>query len=258
MALDEWWAYYAGSLEDGTAANGYGPYILAEKHSKAFGTGGRKMGNGGVSSVNAILLAGTKEIKSLMGAAGNDLKINDIIKCMRAQIKVPIIQGCIEYAYKTDPTTKYPGDSTNPGRKAEMWAFCAGVLPFLYEVNPADAKVLRAETDIVPIDTKDPSFTKIKGVFLAGNLNKMGVSCKDIGGFVPGVASTSATTVGSDFAECTDTASIANAHADTTKCIGAWNDASPATSDANHHTASALSMAASFIIMSSAVLMSTA
>ena len=39
VALDEWWAYYAGSLEDGTAANGYGPYILVEKHSKTFDTG---------------------------------------------------------------------------------------------------------------------------------------------------------------------------------------------------------------------------
>jgi len=149
VALDEWWAYYAGSLEDGTAVNGYGPYILVEKHSKAFDTGGRKVGNDGVSSVHAILLAGTKEIKSLMRAAGNDLKINNIIKCTRAQIKVPIIQDCIEYAYKTDPTTKYAGDSTNPGRKAEMWAFCAGVLPFLHEANPNDAKVLRAETDVI-------------------------------------------------------------------------------------------------------------
>jgi len=89
VALDEWWAYYAGSLEDGTAANGYGPYILVEKHSKTFDTGGHKVGNDGVSSVHAILLAGTKEIKSLMRAAGNDLKINNIIKCTRAQIRSP-------------------------------------------------------------------------------------------------------------------------------------------------------------------------
>ena len=35
-ALDEWWAFYAGSLEDGTA-KGSSTYILAEKRSKFFG-----------------------------------------------------------------------------------------------------------------------------------------------------------------------------------------------------------------------------
>ena len=35
-ALDEWWVFYAGSLEDGTNS-GAGPYILPEKRSKFFG-----------------------------------------------------------------------------------------------------------------------------------------------------------------------------------------------------------------------------
>ena len=35
-ALDEWWGFYAGSTEDGTAS-GAGPYILPEKRDAFFG-----------------------------------------------------------------------------------------------------------------------------------------------------------------------------------------------------------------------------
>ena len=40
-ALDEVWAFYAGSLELGDAS-GYGPYIAAEKNGKKFGTHGSR------------------------------------------------------------------------------------------------------------------------------------------------------------------------------------------------------------------------
>jgi len=44
-ALDEWWVFYAGSLEDGKAS-GYSAYILAEKRGKFFGTDSYDAGNG--------------------------------------------------------------------------------------------------------------------------------------------------------------------------------------------------------------------
>ena len=249
LALDEWWAFYAGEGETGTAS-GTGPYILPEKRSAFFGTGGRTVSNGGVSRVNQLLLAGTKEIQTLMLVKGNDAKIDNIIKCMRAQLKVGLIQGCIQYVYKTDKDSKYPGDPTNAAAQGETWAFCSGVLPFLHEVSAADAATLRAETDLVPDNSKNPSFSKVKAVFSAKNLNAMGLSCKDIGGFVPG-KDTSLTTEGDDFKTCND-GTISNMYADTTKCTGTW--AESAGSAAHRHTASFLSMAASFLLSAALIM----
>jgi hypothetical protein len=218
--LDEWWVFYAGSLEDGTGS-GKSAYILAEKRSKFFGTNTWEVGNGGKSKVNAILLSATNEFKRLLKAgAGNEAALVDVLKCVRAQLKVPLIQGCIQYAYKTDTTTNYPGEKTK-ARKGELWAFCSGVLPFLHGVNAADAATLRAETDILPNDDKVPSFANIKAVFSPTNLNKMGIKCADVGEFTDGVDT--ATTKGSDFEMCTDTADgPANADADSAKCAGSW------------------------------------
>jgi hypothetical protein len=219
-ALDEWWAFYAGSLETGTAS-GFSTYILAEKRAGFFGKDTAIVGNGGKSEVNKILLAATNEFKGLLSAKGNEAKLVQILKCVRAQLKVPLIQGCIQYAYKTDSKTAFPGDSSSAVSKGELWAFCSGVLPFLHEVNPSDAETLRKEADIVPRDDINPDFTKIKGVFSAENLNKMGISCADVGGFVDKSEKTSLTTKGSDFARCTDTsAGPANANADTNMCAG--------------------------------------
>jgi len=36
-ALDEWWVFYVGSLEDGKMTSGFGPYILPEKRDAFFG-----------------------------------------------------------------------------------------------------------------------------------------------------------------------------------------------------------------------------
>ena len=48
-AWDEFWAFYAGKLEEGTGS-GYGPYILGEKRSSFFGTDTKSMKNGGEAS----------------------------------------------------------------------------------------------------------------------------------------------------------------------------------------------------------------
>jgi len=98
--VDVWWAFYAGSLEPGTGVGGYGPYALAERRSKFFGTGTAVIGNGGVSKVNDILLKATVEISRLMSTAGNAPAMNNIMKCVRAQLKIPLIQGCVMYGTK--------------------------------------------------------------------------------------------------------------------------------------------------------------
>ena len=216
-ALDEWWVFYTGSLETG-ATDGYGSYILAEKRSKFFGTDNAP-GSCAKSMVNHKLLKASQELQTLFAtqSPANDAKIDTTVTCMRGLLIVPLIQGCIQYGYKTDTSTAYPGQNS-AARKGELYSFCQGVLPFLHAANPAAAATLKAEIDIVGNDAKNPSFATIKGVFTAANLNKMGVSCKDIGAFVDKSADkTSATTLGSDFTMCTD-GTISNADADTSKC----------------------------------------
>lgn len=65
---------------------------MAEKRSKFFKTDTAMIGNGGTSKVNDILLKATMEISKLMRGAGNNDKIKNIMKCVRAQLKVPLIQ----------------------------------------------------------------------------------------------------------------------------------------------------------------------
>lgn len=127
---------------------------------------------------------------------------------MRAQIKVPVIQGCLEYAYKTDVSTSY--SNTDDGNlapavapKAELFAFCAAALPFLHAVDATAAEALRTEVTFVT-DDKMPSFKTIKEAFSAANLNAMGISCADVGSF-------------SEFDLCTD-GTLTNADADSSKC----------------------------------------
>jgi len=98
--VDVWWAFYAGSMETGNGVFGYGPYALAERRSKFFGTGTAVIGNGGVSKVNDILLKATVEISRLMSTQGNAPAMNNIMKCVRAQLKIPLIQGCVMYGTK--------------------------------------------------------------------------------------------------------------------------------------------------------------
>jgi len=225
-ALDEWWVFYAGSTESGTA-NGAGPYILPEKRDAFFGTATATMGNGGKSNVNDMLMKATKEVNALIAdptVRANDAKLDKMLKCVRGQLKVALIQGCLQYAYKTDTTTAWPG-SNSAKSKGELWAFCSGVLPFLHEANAASAATLKAATDIAVIGNANPSFTTINGVFTAANLNLMGVSCADIGAFVASTTVGKAVTA-ADHPLCTD-GTIVNADADTSQCIFEGLTASP-------------------------------
>jgi hypothetical protein len=107
------------------------------------------------------------------------------------------------------------------------------VLPFLHAVDPTAAAAL---LDIVDVDkpviyeqAKTPSWDDLKAVFSNTNLNKMGVKCSDVGGFVDQDAGkTSATTRGSDFPVCQD-GTISNPDADSGECSGSWMETPAAT-----------------------------
>jgi len=145
--------------------------------------------------------------------------------------------------YKADPATMYePGTSfetatgynSEYARKGELWSFCSGVLPFLHAVDPTAAETLLTQVNVNTIENLSlAKWTTIKSVFSATNLNKMGVKCADVGGFVnQDAAKTSATTLRTDFEVCTDDPAVpVNADADTAQCTGEWTTKQVATTE---------------------------
>ena len=120
-AWDEAVAFYAGSLE-GTAAGGNTAgvmfYRLAEKRCANYGT---CTGPGGMSKVNANIMAAFDAGKAalLVGNCAGGAVQMDIIK---KQMLVPLVQGTLRYAYKADPVNKDPEPAKEIG---EGWAFAA-------------------------------------------------------------------------------------------------------------------------------------
>jgi len=190
-ALNEGWVFYVGSLEDGSQESGeadddgkgYGPYILAEKRAPDFQTGGYVSTNGGTSRVNLELMYQFTAMKRYLATPGNTEVIGDILKCIRAQFKVPAIQGCLLYTYKASSPDLTTAD-TLAKIKAEAWAFCANVLPHLHEVDKEAAVAVKKQ---VMLDSSDarPDWSAVKNAFTGANINKMGVSCSDIGSLKP-------------------------------------------------------------------------
>ncbi|GAB0492997.1 hypothetical protein MMPV_004269 [Pyropia vietnamensis] len=169
---DEAWAFYAGSLEKGSG-NGYSAYILAEKRAKNFGTM-----SGSRSSVNRRLLAAMNKGKSQTakgGQVGNLLKTS---KCIRGLLAVPTIQGCLRYAYKVSDPAVSPA-SVLSKESAEAWAFCSATLPLLASVDRAAAARVRSQTFLA--GNKRVNWPVVRAAYSAKNLNKMGISCNDIG-----------------------------------------------------------------------------
>jgi len=123
-------------------------------------------------------------------------------------------------------------------------------LPFLHAVDADEAQKLLDVVDVeqdfinkigdVQTDVGIPSWEKIKAIFSNSNLNKMGVKCSDVGGFVDQDAGkTSATTSGSDFAECQD-GTLSNPDADSGECSGSWTEKTASTGPSDGDTSASL------------------
>lgn len=169
---DEAWAFYAGSLEAGNAT-GYSAYILPEKRAKNFGTV-----DGERSSVNVRLLAAMTAGQGLVAAAADGTALTDTVRCTRGLMAVAPIQGCLRYAYKVSSPDVSP-EEVLAKESAEAWAFCAAALPGLAAVDAAAAEAVRAETYLA--GTKRVAWPVVRAAFGAANLNRMGISCADIG-----------------------------------------------------------------------------
>jgi len=223
-ALDEAWVFYAGSAEKGNSS-GYGPYTAAEKFAQKFGTWGYEMGTGGRSRVNAELLYQFTAMQRFIQLEGNQEALNDIAKCIRAQFKVPLIQGCLSYTF-TASSKDLTADADVPKYKAEAWAFCITALPFLHEVDPASAKAVEATVSI-NVESR-PDWSVVKKAFSTQNLNKMGIQCQEVGilggnGYDLGVAGDAAPYALSEMTStCRDDISLVreNMYSDSSKCFG--------------------------------------
>lgn len=167
---DEAWAFYAGSTESGSG-DGVSAYVLAEKRAPNFGTE-----VGGRSSVNRRMLAAFNEGKASVRSKSKGAALLKSVKCVRALLLVPSIQGCLRYAYKAAETAKADDLAKE---QAEAWAFCAAVLPALADVNGPAAQRVRSETYLS--GAQRPSWPVVRAAFGADNLNKMGLRCADIG-----------------------------------------------------------------------------
>lgn len=221
--LDEAWAFYAGSLETGGAKTGVSTYIAAEKQGPKFGTQGYETGTEGRSRVTMELLYQFNAMQRYLQTPGNDEAIASIAKCVRAQWKVPLIQGCLYYAHASS-SEKITDSEYLAKIKAEAWAYCVPILPSLNEADAASAQLVR---DAVSISSdKRPDWEVVIKAFSTQNLNKMGVMCEDIGylgsnGFnAAKYADSSPWTVAYDRTDCKDDNALirANAFADSTKC----------------------------------------
>ena len=174
-ALDEAWAFWAGSAE---IVGGAGPYGVAEKWSKYFGTYGYSMGNGGGSRVNLEVLYHLTAMQRYLQTPGNSESLQDAAKCVRAQFKVPIIQGCLKYGFQASSAEMTKDDDLSK-TKAEAWAFCVGALAFLNDVDSVAAQ--NAEAEVTLNTNARPNWDVVKKAFSTSNLNKMGISCLDVG-----------------------------------------------------------------------------
>lgn len=220
-ALDEAWVFYVGSLDSGSG-DGQGPYSGAEKFAKKFGTYGYELGTGGRSKVNAELLYQFTAMQRYLQTAGNGEVLADIAKCIRAQFKVPLVQGCLSYAHQA--SAELMTDSENiPKIKAEAWAFCSAILPSLHEVDAASAEAVK-KTVTINTDAR-PDWKIVKKAFSAENINKMGIKCEDIGllgsaGYNFDAYATSPPYEKSELKTCSDDKVLisGNAYADSSKC----------------------------------------
>jgi len=167
-AWDEAWAFYAGSLE-GTKGNSAGTllYRLAEKRCKNFGTckDNVAMVNSEIRSLfnsgkTALSEGRCQEVKPLM------VKIVDLMT-------VPLIQGTLRYAFKTDD------GKGGPKEKAEGVAFLGAFLPRLNNCSKEDADTVKSLMWIDGTMSKG-SFSVVKCA-LERNYACLGITSSQVG-----------------------------------------------------------------------------
>mmetsp|Transcript_21553 Transcript_21553/g.32074 ORF Transcript_21553/g.32074 Transcript_21553/m.32074 type:complete len:440 (+) Transcript_21553:115-1434(+) len=173
-AWDEAVAFYSGSLE-GTDGSGTGAAIhaLAEKRCRNFGTCDE---DGNARSNDDAIQLFKEGQDALLAGKCQDTKLirNKIV----AKMTVPLIQGTIRYAYRSDPNGPIKGGDKD---RAEGWAFAAAVLP---QINNCDKDVAAEVIENMIWNASTP--VTDGGSYVKEQLEKvyecLGITCSEVGG----------------------------------------------------------------------------
>jgi Low iron-inducible periplasmic protein len=172
-SLDEAVAFYTGSLE-GVDGSGVGVFYhsLADKRCINFKTCGE---NGDTTTGTSMVNIKIFEEYKLFQTNINAKKCDEAKKNKEAivkQMKVPLIQGALRYAYLAG--TEFTGKG-----EAEGAAFSAAVLPWVHKCSAKDAEFIYDNMRV-----GSGSNTKFKDVKKAfeNTYGCMGIKCADVGG----------------------------------------------------------------------------
>ena len=190
-AWDEGVAFYTGSIAGAKGFYGTGDqksgimgYLLATKRCENFGT--CLDGNTGQATANKNLfkLFSAGQFCTHVGdCAGARSYLEQIVP----QMRVPLIQGTMRYAYKLDKLTSVAPASSGYDKSAgEGYAFMIGVVHAVYACNQADgihiykALDLPGDTSTSPRLGGGATWGSVKKAF-EDNYACMGITCADVG-----------------------------------------------------------------------------
>jgi len=181
---DEGWAFYAGSLESG-AGDGYGPYALAEKRAKSFGTDDAPGPAGSKSRVNFRMLGAAQAGRRALSSkpfANESKTVGETAQaaynCLAAQAFVPLLQACLLYTWKASVCDFNAKDCGS--YYGEAYAFCSAVVPRIAAVDAAAAQVVLGNVDMTTVSAVPSGYSATRAAIYE-NLNKMDVKCVDMG-----------------------------------------------------------------------------
>jgi len=164
---DEGAALYIGSQVNVDGV-GFLQYSLPEKRKGSFGINANER-------AMAALTKGQEHIKNneCSQATGQLYEI-------RKSMQIALLQGTVEYSFKSDLTyTSSPSDAA----RAEVWAFAAGVLPFVHDVDKSAASIIRSNVEYSYRNANLSSTTNSEAVASAVYkiLPKLCISCEEFG-----------------------------------------------------------------------------
>jgi len=173
-AWDEAVAFYTGSLE---GSDGSGPgklsYALADKRCSNFKTCG-DMGDetSGSSKVNREIFQNL-DIGQAKLAKGECTSAREQKEIIERLMLVPLIQGTLRYAYKTDK------EPFSEKAEAEGTVFALAVVPAVYDCDPAAGTIIAENLKAGQAGTAD--FAAVKAAF-ESTYDCMGIDGAMIGG----------------------------------------------------------------------------
>ena len=179
---DEFWAFYAGSLED-VDGSGSGKlfWALAEKRCPQFGTCNAI---GGAIVNDKALASATAGLEKILQANCSSAK--DDFSSIVTLTTIPLLQGLLRYVYLADPTVN--GGSctvdicTYDKQWAEAWAFAAAILPQIHQCNSTVAQILDDNINVaIPGDDVIKDGYQLVKAQIESTYSCLGITCADVG-----------------------------------------------------------------------------